>query len=59
MSGAKSKTTNIKQTVSVTVPAGTSEQQAQFLKQSAEKSFEEMFNNKMDNTLNATPQAEQ
>ncbi len=51
--------TNINQNINVEVPPGTSEQQVQFLQDSANKIFDKRFDLKMTDSINATPLAEQ
>jgi len=58
-STSNSNQTSISQDIKIEVPPGTSEQQAQFIEDSAKESFGKMFNNEMTKNLMATPQAEQ
>jgi len=57
--GGGSSQTNINTTVNMEVPPGTSEQQVQIVEETAKRSFDQMFNNKITDSLMATAQAEQ
>jgi len=58
-STSNSQNVNVKNTIAVTVPPGTSEQQQAFLHEAAMKSFEASFSKKINESLYAVPRGEQ
>lgn len=57
-SQSKRSNVDVRNTINITVPAGTEEQQRQFIEQASQEAFDALFNNKMEVIGNDFPQAE-